>query len=703
MRTGVLALAGMLLLAAALVPFEANANFNTNFTDPPGDTSNFGSPPQTIIDSADVTAGSSTADATNITITLTMAGPIGHPGATLTYILDTHASDGIIFVYLNGTTFACESCYYYYDYTGSGGGSDTAFIGAAVAVSSFTVSVPRAWGGDEPTYLLTFTTDAITQGSTQWASDDGGQTNQAPSIMNGPGSTVNRQAGVLYTYDFDATDLESDALTWSVSATPPAAWLTIDPGTGVLSGTPPQNGSWSVTVTVTDPYSNTDSYTFTLNVANCGANSPPVITNDVTGAQTIAPTQTYTHDYNANDPESDPLTWSVSGSIYAGIDTSTGDLAFVGTLAGTYVLTITVSDPCGGTDTSTLTIIVTGSAGGDTDGDGIPNATDNCPTVPNPTQTDSDGDDIGDACDTGGTVSGADPRTNNTGRSGAITITITKNQVTWSQTGSTVTMNYRIEGTTTGTVDHLKAVFITEFKTGAPDVSDPIGESPDQTGGGFTVGFHGTGTSGSRAAWEHHMSGTYTVQQGEPSVNDPNVRRFVACYMAYADEAETQWNLACVVVWGEGQGNTGTGDQTGGPGGSAGGFFGSLLFWILLIVIIVVVVAVLLAVLMRRRKRQQPAAMAPGQPGMMPQQQVPPQQPMQQPMQQPAQPMPQTYAPAQPAAAPMQAPTYAPAPAVQPAGGSLDDRLARLKELRDQGLISQNEYESKRDKLLTEL
>jgi hypothetical protein len=36
---------------------------------------------------------------------------------------------------------------------------------------------------------------------------------------------------------------------------------------------------------------------------------------------------------------------------------------------------------------------------GDTDGDGIPDATDNCPTVANPTQTDTDGDGVGDACD----------------------------------------------------------------------------------------------------------------------------------------------------------------------------------------------------------------------------------------------------------------------------------------------------------------
>ena len=59
---------------------------------------------------------------------------------------------------------------------------------------------------------------------------------------------------------------------------------------------------------------------------------------------------------------------------------------------------------CGGGNSSpdaavTGDSVAVDSSNGDDDGDGIPNAADNCPAVQNPNQHDEDGDGLGDACD----------------------------------------------------------------------------------------------------------------------------------------------------------------------------------------------------------------------------------------------------------------------------------------------------------------
>src|SRR2546428_8033509 len=280
-----LVIVGLLLTAAALVPFAARAGFDTSFSDPLGDTTSTGGPPQGIRDSADVTSGMSSADATSITLSLTTAGPIGYPDAILTYALSTHGSNASVDMWLNGTTLACLFGLCSYNYNYGPGGSDTAHVTAVVAGHTLTVVGPRAWGGVEATYLLEFSTGAYSADFTQSSHDDGGQANDAPKISNPPADPVNTNVGSLYSYDFAATDTENDPLTWSVDATPTAAWLTINPLTGVLSGTPSAAGSWKVTVTVTDPYSGFGSSTFTLNAVTCGANTAPAITNGVTSSQ----------------------------------------------------------------------------------------------------------------------------------------------------------------------------------------------------------------------------------------------------------------------------------------------------------------------------------------------------------------------------------------------------------------------------------
>ena len=53
------------------------------------------------------------------------------------------------------------------------------------------------------------------------------------------------------------------------------------------------------------------------------------------------------------------------------------------------------------TNGTTQFLYIIGDAGEDSDGDGIPNVSDNCPTVSNADQMDSDGDGFGDVCDQG--------------------------------------------------------------------------------------------------------------------------------------------------------------------------------------------------------------------------------------------------------------------------------------------------------------
>ena len=90
----------------------------------------------------------------------------------------------------------------------------------------------------------------------------------------------------------------------------------------------------------------------------------------------------------------------------SGTTNSSGQTTFTytGTNVGTDTITAWVDDDSDGVldageSFTTATKIWEAAAPTDSDGDGIPDATDNCPTVPNPDQKDTDGDGIGDACD----------------------------------------------------------------------------------------------------------------------------------------------------------------------------------------------------------------------------------------------------------------------------------------------------------------
>ena len=167
-------------------------------------------------------------------------------------------------------------------------------------------------------------------------------------------------------------DVDGELLTFEATGLPPG--LSIDPVTGVITGTPVNDdsvggpnsdGVYPVTITVADPDGETATLTFNWTIAN----QPPEVISTPSG-QSVLEGGDYLLDTGNlfNDPDDDRLTFSASGlpegmtiDPVTGVITGTavpGSFGNAPNGAGAYVVSVTVDDGQGGTTTVTFDLFV---------------------------------------------------------------------------------------------------------------------------------------------------------------------------------------------------------------------------------------------------------------------------------------------------------------------------------------------------------
>ncbi|MBU2639334.1 MAG: cadherin-like domain-containing protein, partial [Nanoarchaeota archaeon] len=173
--------------------------------------------------------------------------------------------------------------------------------------------------------------------------------NQAPVLASIGNKNVNE--GALLSFSISATDVDGDALTYSVSGLPSGASFIGQ--TFTWTPTFSQSGVYTVTFTVNDGKGGIDSKTITITVVN--VNQGPVLTiSDITVAEgekaVIAPV--------ATDFDNDPITYTVSDSRFKQTASNRFEWATWYYDAGSYLVTVRASTPDGLFDSKQITVRV---------------------------------------------------------------------------------------------------------------------------------------------------------------------------------------------------------------------------------------------------------------------------------------------------------------------------------------------------------
>jgi hypothetical protein len=217
-----------------------------------------------------------------------------------------------------------------------------------------------------------------------------GTPNQAPTITSdGGGATASKSVSENQTAvtDVDATDPDSDPLTYSLAGGVDDSDFTINQTSGVLSFTTPPDfeapgdantdNVYEVMVAVSDSRGGSDSQQISVTVTDVveAPNQAPTITSDgggATASKSVSENQTAVTDVDATDPDSDPLTYSLAGGVDDSdftINQTSGVLSFTtppdfeapgdANTDNVYEVMVAVSDSRGGSDSQQISVTVT--------------------------------------------------------------------------------------------------------------------------------------------------------------------------------------------------------------------------------------------------------------------------------------------------------------------------------------------------------
>jgi hypothetical protein len=125
-------------------------------------------------------------------------------------------------------------------------------------------------------------------------------------------------------------------------------------------------------------------------------NDPPIASFTANPTNGMSPLTVIFNDTSTSSDD-EIVSWAWDFNNDGVVDSNVQNPAFTYTSAGTYTVSLTVADVHGASHTETKSAYITVYV--DTDGDGIHDGIDNCPTVYNWNQADMDGDGIGDVCD----------------------------------------------------------------------------------------------------------------------------------------------------------------------------------------------------------------------------------------------------------------------------------------------------------------